>query len=136
MANSFYYKGLEGFMSGEIDLVDDTIKVTLVDTDDYTVDLAAHDYIDDVPAGARVATATLASKSVTAGVFDAADVTFTSVTGDQSEALVIWKDTGNEATSRLIYYGDTHTGLPITPNSGDLSITWSSGASKIFRIVP
>ena len=55
MANSLYTKGIEALMKGQIDLDGDTIKVTLVDTADYTVDLAAHDYIDDVPAGARLA---------------------------------------------------------------------------------
>ena len=134
MANSLYMKGIEALMNGQVDLDTDTIKVTLVDTADYTVDLAAHDFINDVPAGARVATATLANTTVTGGAFDADDVTFSAVTGDQSEALVIWQDTGNEATSVLIYYGDTHTGLPVTPNGGDISITWSSGASKIFKI--
>ena len=134
MANSLYMKGIEALMKGQVDLDTDTIKVTLIDVADYTVDLAAHDFINDVPAGARVATATLANTTVTGGAFDADDVTFSAVTGDQSEALVIWQDTGNEATSVLIYYGDTHTGLPVTPNGGDISITWSSGASKIFKI--
>ncbi len=134
MANSLYTKGIEALMKGQVDLDTDTIKVTLIDAADYTVDLAAHDFINDVPAGARVATATLANTTVTGGAFDADDVTFSAVTGDQSEALVIWQDTGNEATSVLIYYGDTHTGLPVTPNGGDISITWSSGASKIFKI--
>ena len=134
MANSLYTKGIEALMKGQIDLDGDTIKVTMVDTDDYTVDLATHDYIDDVPAGARVATVTLANTTVTGGAFEADDATFSAATGDVSEALVIWKDTGVEGTSPLIYYGDTHTGLPITPNSGDITVTWSSGASKIFKI--
>ncbi len=134
MANGLYTKGIEGLMSAEIDLVDDTIKCTLVDAADYTVDLAAHDFINDVPAGARVATATLGSKSVTGGAFDAADVTFSAVTGDPSEALVIWKDTGVESTSRLIMYIDTATGLGVTPNGGDITVTWDNGANKIFKI--
>jgi hypothetical protein len=134
MANSLYTKGIEGIMAADIDLVADTIKVTLVDTADYTVDLAAHDFINDVAAGARVATATLGSKAVTGGVFDAADVTFSAVTGDPSEALVIWKDTGVESTSALIAYIDTSTGLPVTPNGGDITITWDSGTNKIFKI--
>lgn len=134
MANGMYVKGIEALMQAGINLVSDTIKVTLVDAADYTVDLAAHDFINDVPAGARVATATLASKSVTGGAFDAADVTFPTVTGDPSEALVIWKDTGVESTSPVIMYIDTATGLGVTPNGGDITVTWDNGTNKIFKI--
>lgn len=99
MANALYDTGRNAFLLGDIDWVADTIKVVLVDAADYTVNLSTHDFLDDVPAAARVATATLASKTASAGVADAADVTFTAVSGDISEALVIYKDTGVEATS-------------------------------------
>lgn len=36
-------------------------------------------------------------------------------------AIVIVKDTGTEATSPLIAYIDTATGLPIAPNGGDIT---------------
>lgn len=134
MANGLYVKGIEALMKGEIDLVDDTIKVVLVDAADYTVNLSTHDFLDDVPSGARVATATLASKSVTGGAFDADDVTFSAVTGDPSEALVIYMDTTVASTSPLIAYIDTATGLGVTPNGGDITVTWDSGTNKIFKI--
>lgn len=135
MANALYGKGREGFLDGSIDWDTDNIKVVLVDTDDYSVDIDVHDNLDDVAAGARVATSgNLASKTVTLGVADAADVTFSSVTGDQSEALVIYKDSGVESTSRLIAYIDTATGLPVTPNGGDIAAQWDSGANKIFKL--
>jgi len=135
MANALYDKGREGFLDGSIDWDTDNIKVILIDAQDYTVDLANHNALDDIPAGARVATSgNLASKTVTAGVADAADVTFTAVTGDQSEALVIYKDTGVESTSRLIAYIDTATGLPVTPNGGDITVQWDDGANKIFKL--
>jgi hypothetical protein len=134
MANNLYTKGIEALMKAGINLETDTIKATLVDAADYTVDLAAHDFINDVPAGARVATVTLASKAVAGGAFDAADATFPTVTGDPSEALVIWKDTGTESTSPLIMYIDTATGLPVTPNGGDITVAWDNGTNKIFKI--
>lgn len=135
MASGLYAKGREGFLDGSIDWDTNTIKCCLVDAADYTVNLATHDNLDDVPSGARVGTPqTLTSKTVTDGVADAADVTFTAVTGDVSEAIVIWKDTGTESTSRLICYIDTATGLPVTPNGGDIVIAWDSGANKIFKL--
>lgn len=135
MSNALYDFGREGFLDGSIDWDTNTIKCVLIDTADYTVNLTTHDNLDDVAAGARVGTPqTLGSKTVTAGVADAADVTFTAVTGDPCEAIIIWKDTGVESTSRLIAYIDSATGLAVTPNGGDIVIAWSSGASKIFKL--
>lgn len=133
MANIMPLKARELFLGGDIDLLNDTIKVTAVDGDGLTLTTAT-DYINDITAGARIATATLASKSITNGVFDAADVTLTGVTGDEFEYLVIWKDTGNEATSPVILIIDTATGLAFTPSGTDIDITWSNGAGKIFRL--
>lgn len=135
MANAMYDLGREGFLGGDIDWDANTIKVTLIDAADYTKDLAAHDFYNDVTAGGRVATSgALASKTKTAGVADAADITFSAVTGDVSEQLIIWADSTVESTSRLILNIDTATGLPVTPNGGDINVTWDAGANKIFRL--
>lgn len=135
MANALYDHGREGFLDGSIDWDTDDIRCILIDTDDYTVNLTTHDNLDDIAAGARVAVSgALSSKTVAAGVADAADVTFSTVTGDQSEALVIYKHTGTESTSRLIAYIDTATGLPVTPGGGDIIVQFDSGANKIFKL--
>jgi hypothetical protein len=133
MANALYTKGKEGLLDGSINLETHTIKVQLIDTADYTVNLSTHDNFDDVPSAARVGSpVALASKTFTNGVFDAADVTLTSVTGDPSEALILYKDTGTESTSRLFAYIDTATGLPVTPTGVDIAIQWN--ASGIFSL--
>jgi hypothetical protein len=55
------------------------------------------------------------------------------VSGATVEALVIYIDTGTAGTSRLIGFIDTGvTNLPVTPNGGDISITWN--ASGIFAL--
>ena len=72
--------------------------------------------------------ANLGTKTYTNGTFDTADFTFTAVTGDVSEALIIYIDTGSAATSRLVCYRDTNvTGLPVTPNGGDITVSVPSG---------
>lgn len=118
------------------DMDSDTIKVLLVDSADYTPNLATHQDHADVTGAGIVSTATLASKTagtVGAGVFDAADTTFTSVSGDQSELLVIYKDSGTSNTSPLVAKFDTFSsGMPVTPNGGDIIVTWN--ASGIFKI--
>lgn len=135
MANALYAFGRNSFLNGDIDYTNDTIDLYLIDTADYTVDLANHQYLSSVAAGARVANATLSGKSTSAGVADAADTVFSSVTGDQCEALILCKDTGNDSTSTLIGYIDTAAaGLPVTPNGGDITVTWDNGANKIFKL--
>jgi hypothetical protein len=135
MANFLYDYGREGFLAGDISWRDDNIKIMLVDTADYTASQSADQFLTDVPALARVATsANLTSKTITDGVADAADAAFTSVAGDPSEALVVYQDTGVEATSRLITYIDTATNLPVIPNGGDINVQFDSGANKIFKL--
>ena len=135
MANALYDLGREGFLTGDIDWDANTIKIMLIDEADDTIDLATDDNLDDRASGARVATSSaLGSKTTTAGVADAADVTFSAVTGDVSESIDGFKDTGTESTSRLIFNIDTATGLPVTPNGGDITVTWSNGSDKIFKL--
>ena len=135
MANALYDKGREGFLDGSLDWDTQDIKLVLCDEADYTVNLATDEDLADVTAGGRVATSgNLASKSVTAGVADAGDVTLSTVSGDQSESITIYYDSTVEATSRLIANIDTATGLPVTPNGGDITITWDSGSNKIFKL--
>ncbi len=135
MANALYDLAREGFLNADIDWTTANIRIILGDAADYTVNLATHDFLDDVPAGARVAVSgNLASKTSTAGVADAADVTLTAVTGDPCEFIIIYEHTGTESTSHLIAYIDSATNLPITPNGGDITVTWDSGANKIFKL--
>lgn len=134
MANVLYAKGREGFLDGNIDWDTHTIKALLVDAD--YVFSAAHDNLDDIPVAGRVGTAqTLASKTVTDGVADAGDVVFTSVSNATPVvAVVLYKDTGVESTSRLIAYIDTATGLPVTPNGGNITVSWDNGTNRIFKL--
>ena len=135
MANALYDLGREGFLAGDIDWDANTIKIMLIDEADDTIDLATDDNLDDRASGARVATSSaLGSKTTTAGVADAADVTFSAVSGDVSESIDGYKDTGTESTSRLIFNIDTATGLPVTPNGGDITVTWSNGSDRIFKL--
>lgn len=135
MANTLYDFARQRFLEAQLNWMTDTIKVILVDTGAYTPQTAVHQYLADIPISARVAgPVTLTSKTTTGGAADAADVTFTSVSGPSIEAIIIYRDTGTEATSPLIAYIDTATGLPITPNGGDIIVTWDNGTNKIFKV--
>ena len=96
---------------------------------------AAGDFYSDYD-GAVVGTPqTLGSKTIAAGVFDAADATFSAVAGNSVEAILIYKDTGAAGTSPLIMVDNGATGLPVTPNGGDITVTWANTINRIFRLV-
>lgn len=134
MANAIYPKYKEALLGGDANIALDsgTVKAALVDLADYTYS-AAHDFYDDVSAAVVGTPQEITSKSITNGLFDGDNVTFSSVSGDESEAIVIFIDTGTPGTSRLVAFLDTGvTGLPVTPNGGDILITWSG--SGIFQL--
>ena len=132
MANALYPKWKEAIVQASSNSsLGGTVKVALVDTGTYTYS-SAHEFQSSL-SGVVGTAQTLGTKTYTNGVFDAADVTFTAVSGSSVEALVIYIDTGSSATSRLVAYIDTGvTGLPVTPNGGDIGITWSG--SGIFAL--
>lgn len=133
MANAIYPLYKQALLDGDvnIDVNDGTVKVALVDTGVYTYS-AAHQFETDL-AGIVGTAQTIANTTVANGLFDGDNVTYTGVSGATVEALVIYVDTGTPATSRLVAYIDTGvTGLPVTPNGGDISITWNG--SGIFQL--
>ena len=135
MANALFDKARQRFLEGQFNWNTDTIKAVLIDTGTYTVNLSAHEFLSDVGSGSRIATSgAFTGKTTTGGAADANDITFTSVTGASIEAIVLYKDTGTDSTSPLIAFIDTATGLPITPNGGDIIVTWDNGANKIFKL--
>lgn len=133
MANKLYPKGAEKLLGAQINLATDPIKAVLVPST-YTFS-NAHEFLADL--GAVVgAAATLANKSIAGGVFDAADLNFGALaSGSTCKALVLFKDSGNPATSDLLCYFDEITGFPFSTNGGSLSVPWSDGPAKIISLV-
>lgn len=128
MANALYNPYKEQLLSNAtaIDMDADVIKATLIDSADYTFSAAHDEYsggATDVPAAAKVAeSAQLGTVTVTNGVFDTADFTWSAVTGDVSEAVILWDDT--VVNDRLVAFYDTSmTGMPVTPNGGNINFT-------------
>lgn len=135
MANAVYPTFKTAVMSGDIDLLGDTVKCALVSKttggggDDYTYS-AAHDFFNDVPEGSIVsAGVALSNKAITTGAFSCDPIVFDDVAdpggGQQGEALVFYIDSGDASTSPLIAYVDTATGLPVAPNGEDITVTFS-----------
>lgn len=130
MANAVYPNFKEHLLKGDVDLDTATLSIALIDGADYTYSATHDTYATDVPAGAKVATVALASVTTVDGLIDAADATFTAVTGDPCEILILYISSG---TTYLVAYFDTGiTGIPVTPNGGDIDITFN--ASGIVQL--
>lgn len=134
MANALYSKWKEQLLqfTANNNLSAGTVKVALVDTGTYTFS-DTHQFYSSVSSAVVGTPQTIGSKTFANGVFDGADVTFTGVSGNSVEALVIYIDTGTAGTSPLVAYIDTSvTGLPVTPNGGDITVSWN--ATGIFAL--
>lgn len=139
MANVIYNSFKRDIANGSIDLDTDTIKIMLV-TSAYTPDIDAHTKRSDITnevvgTGYTAGGATLASKTVTAnnttdkGVFDAADVVWTTST-ITARGAVLYKSRGGAASAdELICYLDFTTDQ--ISSSGDFNITF--GATGIIN---
>lgn len=137
MANGFYQYGMQAFARGEVTWKasgGSNIRTALVDTADYTVNLASHDFVADVTAGVEETSGnmTLVDAALD-GVVDANDVTFTGTSGDQCEGILVYKFNTNDADSVPLFWWDTASGLPVTLG-GDVTIAWDSGSNKIAKI--
>lgn len=125
MASVIYPKAKEQLWQGGIDLATDTIRAVLIDTGTYTYN-AAHNAYDDLSGVVGTESDAIGTKTFTDGVFDGANITFTAVTGATVEAIVVFVDSGTPSTDLLICYIDSaSSGLPATPNGGDITVTWS-----------
>lgn len=135
MANALFDHGRENFLAGNLDWDGSDIKLHGVDEDDDVPDLANDEDLVDRAAAARVGTSgNFVGKTVAAGTADATDVTVATVAGDEFESIDIYYDSTVEATSLLICNIDTATGLPCTPNGGDIIYQWDAGADRIFTL--
>lgn len=138
MANGLYQHGVKNFARGNVAWLasgGSAIRTALVDTADYTVDLAAHDFLDDIASAAREETSgnmTLVDAAAD-GIVDASDVTFVGTSGDTCEGLLVYRFVTNDADSLPLFWWDSVSGMPVTLG-GDVTVSWDNGANKIAKI--
>ena len=137
MASFLYTNYKRAALAGEVALLTDTIKVMLVSSS-YTPNETAHTVLADVSAheiaagsnpGYTAGGITLTSKTVTAdtvdreGVFDAADVSWTSST-ITARAAIIYRQGVSATPSTLIAYVDF--GSNQSSSNGTFQISWNA----------
>lgn len=138
---NFLLKGYDS--STKIDLSADTIKAMLV-TSSYTPDIDAHDFINDASAneasgtgytagGATLANKTLAYVGASNLVkFDADDASWTISSALSARYCILYKDTGNAATSPVIGYIDF--GSTFSLSSGTLTVTFNASGIATLTV--
>lgn len=137
MANAIYPKYKKSLLDSDANTAltgsgTTGLYVALVDTGTYTYNSANQFYSD--LSGIVGTDQEITTVTTTGGLIDGDNCTFTAVSGATVEALVLYrKNAGANTTWRLVAYIDTSvTGLPVTPNGGDIAITWS--ASGIVQL--
>jgi len=96
---------------------------------------ATHQFYSSLTGIAGTDQALSPGNTVTNGTFVGPNVTFTAVaTGPAITSIVVYRHTtGANTTWPLVLFEDTNvTGLPVTPNGGNIVITWN--AAGIFTI--
>jgi len=137
MANAVYPKYKQSLLSGDTNTAltgsgSTGLFAALVDTGTYTYS-SSHQFYSSL-SGVVGTDQEVTSPTLTNGLIDGGDVTFPAVSGASVEAIVLYrKNAGANTTWRLVAYIDTGvTGLPVTPNGGDITVTWN--ASGILQL--
>ena len=137
MANAVYPKYKNSLLQGDANTAltgsgSTGLYAALVDTGTYTYNPANQFYSD--LSGIVGTPQEVASVTTVGGLIDGADCTYTAVSGPTVEAIVLYrKNAGANTTWRLVAYIDTGvTGLPLTPNGGDVAVVWN--ASGILQL--
>lgn len=79
--------------------------------------------------------APLTGKTFTGNVFNADDLSVTGISGDEFMIAVITVEPtagAVDANTLLVYLLDAATGLPFSPNGGNIDVNWN--ASGIFQL--
>jgi hypothetical protein len=141
VTNASFTSFRNGIMTGLVDLDTAVFKVAVVAG--YTFN-AAHVFLSEVIAASGIVNgtaATLTTPTVVAGVFDADDVTITTVSSANPHSLIVYQAsavTGGadvaSSAQRLCWFFDTGGNLPIVPGAGTLTITWPNTSGKIYKV--
>lgn len=132
MSNTSYPKGMEKLLSGQIDVTSVTLAAALLPST-YTYS-TSHEFLSQV--GSRIGTdQDLTGLTIANGAIDFDDVEFGIIApGSTIKAVVVYVKTGNPSTSRLLFYYDTVTGLPLATNGGDITIPWDDSTKKVAQL--
>lgn len=134
MANMLYTKAKEKILQGQINLLTDDIRVAIV-SNAYIQSMTTDEFLSSVEAHILGTPMALTTRSIAGGAFDGDDLNFTGIaSGATTEGVVIYKHTGDPATSPLVFYADQVQGFPMLTSGAVIEVRWDDGAYKIFSL--
>lgn len=136
MANFIFTKCKEALLTGNIDFLSDSIKVLAVNNS-YIPSQNEDQFVSDIESSSIVFRSnSLSGKTVLQGKLDASDLQVGNYNGSAFHAIIMYLDTGNDTTSRLIFYVDTATGLPFEGVNAEANVTiiWNDNSTKIISL--
>ena len=134
MANMLYTKAKEKIWQGQINVLTDDIRVAVV-ANTYIQSMTTDEFLAEVDDHILGTPMALTNRSVTGGAFDGDDLNFTGIAaGATTEGVVIYKHTGDPATSPLIFYADQVQGFPMLTSGAVIEVRWGDGAYKIVSL--
>ena len=136
MSNFVYTKFKNSLLKGEINFNNDSIKLLIVDNT-YSPNQSTDEYVSSISTNSILARSnSISNKIITSGTFDASDLSISNYSGEPFNAVVLYKDTGDDNTSNLIYYVNEAEGLPFTGVNAqtDVTIQWNNALGKILSL--
>lgn len=134
MANMLYTKAKEKILQGQLNLLTDDIRVAIV-SNAYIQSMTTDEFLADVDDYILGTPMALTTRSIAGGAFDGDDLNFTGIaSGATTEGIVIYKHTGDPATSPLVFYADQVQGFPMLTSGAVIEVRWDDGAYKIFSL--
>lgn len=122
---NLYDKARKNFLDGALSWSSHTIKLLLVKSS-YSPVITSDEFLSDIVSGNRITggtSAALGGKSSTAGAAKSTNVLLSAVPSGQTiAAIVLFRDTGVEATSELIAYRSDGIPLPLVCNGQDVTV--------------
>ena len=133
MANQLFVSARQSFLTGGFDWTSANLKMAILDTT-YVFD-ENQEFVDEVPGASIVQVEDLTNPTAIDGFANADSLQFDNVVaGNQIAYLIIYDDTGVPATSRLLAYFDTVTGLPTDASGQNFVIFPDALFGGYFRL--
>jgi len=136
VANLLYSKAKEALLNGDIHFETDQIKILFVDST-YSPSISSDEFVSNIPSSSiKHRSNPLVNVTTDLGVLDADDIAIPDYPGNAFKALVLYKNTGTDATSRIIAYIEDSVGLPFSGSSSQfpISIIWNNDNNKIIAL--
>lgn len=122
-------------LEAQLNWLTDPIYAILMTSTRYTFS-PNHVSLADIDGDAFIASSpVLTGRTTTDGAADAEDISFDPVLGGPIiDCMILVRDGGTAANSKLVAYIDQAYNLPYTPDGRQIVVIWDNGPNRIFHV--